>query len=75
MEELPNIFIGLVQILDDLLPGRRYPVKSLFGAVPQIARNSGALPAQSLKPEAAIALLNQCARAWPVFGTDRNEPT
>jgi hypothetical protein len=42
--QLTNIFISLAQVLDDLLRGRRYPVKSLFGAVPQIARNSGTYP-------------------------------
>jgi hypothetical protein len=66
-------FNALAQILGNLLPGGLYPVKGLFGAAPQIARNSGAHPGQSLKPEDAIALLNLCARAWPVFGTDRNE--
>src|SRR3954453_9624452 len=33
----------------------------------------GHTPGQSLKPKAAIALLKQCARAWLVFGTDRND--
>src|SRR5690242_7309112 len=32
---------GLAQILSNLLRGTSYPVKGLFGAAPQIARNSG----------------------------------
>ncbi|MDF0498749.1 hypothetical protein [Bradyrhizobium yuanmingense] len=42
--ELANKFSYLVQILGNLLPQGLYPVKGLFGAAPQIARNSGALP-------------------------------
>src|SRR5438105_3240430 len=42
--ELANDFSDLAQSMGNLLPGRRYPVKGLFGAAPQIARNSGAHP-------------------------------
>src|SRR5262245_763479 len=42
--ELTNTISDLVQFLGNLLPGGLYPVKGLFGAAPQIARNSGALP-------------------------------
>ena len=59
---LTNLFSDLAQNFGDLLPPGRYPVKGLFGAAPQIARNSGAHPRPILKPKAAIALLNMCAR-------------
>jgi len=42
--ELSSIFRRLVQILSNLLPQGLYPVKGLFGAAPQIARNSGSHP-------------------------------
>lgn len=42
--ELTNTFSRLAQILSNLLPQGLYAVKGLFGAAPQIARNSGALP-------------------------------
>jgi hypothetical protein len=42
--KLSSVFRSLNQILGNLLPGPLYPVKGLFGAAPQIARNSGAHP-------------------------------
>jgi hypothetical protein len=42
--KLTSIFSYLAKSLGDLLPPARYPVKALFGAAPQIARNSGTHP-------------------------------
>jgi hypothetical protein len=42
--KLTSIFSDLAKSRRDLLPPARYPVKALFGAAPQIARNSGTHP-------------------------------
>ena len=49
---------------------------SFFNDLQGVARGwerAGRPPGQSLKPKDAIALLKKCARAWLVFGTDRND--